>query len=438
MNEVRRQEKRHLLNVNWVVRLVRLNMHEDAKLGEILSDSDAGNFELIFPAAWYTRCSCNRNPESIWIVFHFVLKYKNQIKRGMQLKETVNSTHTVFVCGAGHQGLSMSAHLALNGLTVNLWNRTPGNIQEVIDTGIIHCSGVVNGVAKISKASSNIADVVADFVMVTTPSSAHKDVARELAPYVHKDMVIVLNPGRTFGAIAFAEELKRCGVEELPQIAETQTIVYTCRKSGKNSTSILALKNDVEIAAIQGSDINYIMSLMPDCLKPFFKVVESVGLTSLSNVGMVLHCSPVMMNIGWIESEKVDFKYYYDGISKSVAHFLEKIDQERMEVAKAGGFEIESVKDWLIRTYGVTGNSLYECIRNNEAYREIDAPPTINTRYIFEDVPNGLVPVEAMGIEYGIPTPNITTIINLASSVMDQNYRQIGRRFTSQQFKQYF
>lgn len=354
------------------------------------------------------------------------------------MKETVNSTHTVFVCGAGHQGLSMSAHLALNGLTVNLWNRTPGNIQEVIDTGIIHCSGAVNGDTKISKASSNIADVVADFVMVTTPSSAHKDVARELAPYVHKDMVIILNPGRTFGAIDFAEELKKCGVEELPQIAETQTIVYTCRKSGKNSTSILALKNDVEIAAIQGSDINYIMSLMPDCLKPFFKVVDSVGLTSLSNVGMVLHCSPVMMNIGWIESEKVDFKYYYDGISKSVAHFLEKIDQERMAVAKAEGFEIESVKDWLIRTYGVTGNTLYECIRNNEAYREIDAPPTINTRYIFEDVPNGLVPVEAMGMEYSIPTPNITTIINLASSVMDQDYRQIGRRFTSQQLKQYF
>ncbi len=354
------------------------------------------------------------------------------------MKETVNSTHKVFVCGAGHQGLSMSAHLALNGLTVNLWNRTPGNIQEVIDTGIIHCSGAVNGDAKISKASSNIADVVADFVMVTTPSSAHKDVARELAPCVHKNMVIVLNPGRTFGAIDFAEELKRCGVEELPQIAETQTIVYTCRKNGKNSTSILALKNDVEIAAIQGSDINYIMSLMPDCLKPFFKVVDSVGRTSLSNVGMVLHCSPVMMNIGWIESEKVDFKYYYDGISKSVAHFLEKIDQERMAVAKAGGFEIESVKDWLIRTYGITGNTLYECIRNNEAYREIDAPPTIKTRYIFEDVPNGLVPVEAMGTEYDIPTPNITTIINLASSVMDQDYRQIGRRFTSQQLRQYF
>lgn len=354
------------------------------------------------------------------------------------MKETNNTPRTVFVCGAGHQGLSMAAHLALNGLEVNLWNRTPGNIQKVMDTGIIHCSGIVNGDAKMAKASSNIADVIADFVMVTTPSSAHKDIAKELAPYVHKDMIIILNPGRTFGAIEFAEELKTNGVKELPHIAETQTIVYTCRKSGENSTCIFAIKNDVNIAGIRGSDIDLIMSRMPDCLKPFFKVVDSVAVTSLSNVGMVLHCSPVLMNIGWIETEKVDFKYYYDGISKSVAHFLEKIDRERQQVAKAGGFEIESVKEWLIRTYDVTGDTLFECIRNNEAYREIDAPPTINTRYIFEDVPTGLVPVEAMGAEYGVSTPNITTMINLACSVMDTDYRKTGRHFTSAQLKRYF
>lgn len=349
-----------------------------------------------------------------------------------------NGTEKVFVCGAGHQGLSMAAHLSLCGIDVSLWNRTERNIHEVIRSGVIHCSGVVNGDALVSKVSTNVKNVVSDFIMVTTPSSAHKDIAKELAPYVTPNTIIILNPGRTFGAIDFAEELKRNGVRELPQIAETQTIVYTCRKSGPNSTSIFALKNDVKIAAIHGSDINLILSRMPDCLKPYFNPVDSVALTSLSNIGMVLHCAPVMMNVGWIECEKVEFKYYYDGISRSVAHLLEKIDAERQAVAKAGGYNVESLKQWLERTYLVSGNDLYECIRNNEAYREIDAPPTINSRYIFEDVPNGLVPVEAMGKEFGVPTPNITTIINLACSVMDADYRKIGRRFTSKQLKEYF
>ena len=213
----------------------------------------------------------------------------------------------------------MAAHLSLNDVQVSLWNRSQANIQEIIDTHEIYCNGVVNGTAKIDLVSSDIGDVVSDFIMVTTPSSAHRDVAAVLAPYANKDTVIILNPGRTFGAIDFTVKLLECGVKELPQIAETQTIVYTCRRSAKNSTTIFALKEDVKIAALKGCDIDYIMNRLPDCLKPYFTAVESTAITSFSNVGMVLHCAPVLMNIGWIESEKVDFKYYYDGISKSVA-----------------------------------------------------------------------------------------------------------------------
>ena len=166
-------------------------------------------------------------------------------------------------------------------------------------------------------------------------------------------------------------------------------------------------------------------------------MVESVALTSLANVGMVLHCSPVLMNVGWIETEKVDFKYYYDGISKSVAKFIEKVDAERVAVGKALGYEIETTADWLRRTYLVSGVDLYECIRHNEAYKEIDAPPTIKTRYILEDVPNGLVPIEHMGKILGVETPNCTTIIDLASAVLEHDFRSEGRRFDKETLDKY-
>lgn len=145
--------------------------------------------------------------------------------------------HNVLICGGGHQGLSMAAHLALCGNEVSLWNRTEKHIAEILKSNKIVCSGVVSGEAHIKKASCKIDEVISDVIMVTTPSSAHKDIARVLAPFVTKDTVIVLNPGRTFGAIEFAETLKNCGVVELPHIAETQTIVYTCRRSDKNSVT---------------------------------------------------------------------------------------------------------------------------------------------------------------------------------------------------------
>ncbi len=331
----------------------------------------------------------------------------------------------------------MAAHLALNGVKVSLWNRSPSNINEIMETNEIRCSGVVNGIAHTEKVSSDMSSAISNFVMVTTPSSAHRDVAKTLVPYVHKDMIIVLNPGRTFGAIDFAETLLACGVKELPHIAETQTIVYTCRKSAQSSATIYALKNDVEIAALKQGDAELIMKCMPVCLQPYFRIVPSVAYTSLSNVGMVLHCAPVMMNVGWIETEKVDFKYYYDGISTNVARFIEKIDAERLAVSAALGYSIESTKDWMKRTYKISGDNLHQCIRNNEYYKEIDAPPTIFCRYILEDVPNGLVPIEYIGKLLGIDTHCITTVIDLANAVLDMDFRKTGRKFTQQELRKY-
>ena len=248
-----------------------------------------------------------------------------------------------------------------------------------------------------------------------------------LAPIVTDETIIILNPGRTFGALEFKRTLKEAGCTCNPKIAETQTIVYTCRRNENNRVDIYALKDEVDIAALRYEDIADIVEAIPKCIRGHFVVRKSIVNTSLGNVGMVLHCAPVLMNIGWIESRVAEFKYYYDGISKSIAGFLEKIDRERVQVAEALGYEVESAKEWLRATYHVEGTSLYDCIRNNESYRSIDAPKTINHRYLEEDVPYGLVPLERTAKLCGIETPNVSLIIDLASAVRNKDYRKLGR-----------
>lgn len=336
---------------------------------------------------------------------------------------------TIFICGAGHQGLSMAAHLALTGNEVNLWNRTAKHINRIKKTQTIYCDGVIKGSAKIHAVSDEIKDVITGFIMVTAPSTAHRDIAKRIAPYVSEDSIVVLNPGRTFGAVEFAQELKKAKVKKLPHIAETQTIVYTCRKKAEDAVTIFALKDNVKIASLQRNDLDEIVERLPKSIRNHFVKSSSVMETSLSNVGMILHCAPVLMNIGWIESEKVDFKYYYDGISQSVARFLEEMDKERLMVAHNLGYDVLTVKAWLQETYGSHGCDLYETLRNTLPYREVDAPHTLNTRYLFEDIPNGLVPVEYLGNQMRIKLPHITTVIDLASQILKQDFRQCGRCF---------
>ena len=335
----------------------------------------------------------------------------------------------ILIVGGGHQGLAMAAHLSLNGEKVNLWNRSETNIEDIINSKCIKCQGVINGNAIINKASSDIDGMMSELIMITTPSSAHKDIAKMIAKKVNENTVIILNPGRTFGTVEFAKELAKCGCKALPKIAETQTIVYTCRRSEDNQVTIFALKKDVLIAAHNPKDTEYIMKKIPDCLKPYFLPAKSTVFTSLGNVGMILHCAPVLMNIGWIESEAAEFKYYYDGISQTIARFIEKLDLERILVARAMGYDIESLSDWLRRTYGVEGDSLYDCIHNNKYYSKIDAPSTIRHRYLEEDIPCGLVPLEAAGRALSVPTPIASLVIDLANEVMEKDYRKNGRTF---------
>lgn len=345
-----------------------------------------------------------------------------------------NDKKEYLIIGGGHQGLTMAAHFALNGERVNLWNRTLLNIKSVYQTKKIKSSGVVDGIATLNKVSADIDDVWSDIVMITTPATAHKDIARLIAHKVTDKTTIILNPGRTFGALEFKRELLKLGNKSCPKIAETQTIVYTCRRDLSNGVTVFAFKKDVMIAALDNGMVDCIVSMLPNCIQPYFKPINSYVQTSLGNIGMILHCAPVLMNLGWIESEKVDFEYYYDGISKSIAGFLEKLDLERLQVGQALGFELETTAEWLKRSYNVQGETLYECISKNKYYRGIYAPKSIKHRYIEEDIPYGLVPLESTAQYLNIATPLTTLVIDLANAIMDKDYRQIGRQYQNKEY----
>lgn len=335
----------------------------------------------------------------------------------------------ILVVGAGHQGLAMAAHLALNGEKVNLWNRSDKTVKEILVSKTIHCKGCIEGEAKLEAVSTNIEDVIEKVIMVSTPSFAYKNIAKMLAPVIQPDSIVVLNPGRTFGAIEFIAELKKSNCRHIPYVAETQSIIYTCRKMDTETAWIYALKKDIKMACANGN-VKEVSRRIPECMRNRFLCVDDFLQTSLSNVGMILHCAPVLLNVGWIESKIHKFEYYYDGISVSVANVLEKMDRERVNVAEKLGVKVESLVEWFKSAYGVEGTTIYDCIQKNNFYRGIDAPLTLEHRYLDEDVPNGLVPIEFLGKQYGIDVSTITQIIDLAILVRGVDFRESGRRFS--------
>lgn len=335
----------------------------------------------------------------------------------------------ITVIGAGNSGLAMAAHLANEGNRISLWNRSKENIAKLMNTHVINCRGVINGKIKIDLVTNEIKEAInnPDIILITTPANSHKELAEKIAKNIQKETLIILNPGRTFGALEFQEAYKKHNQNLKQIIAETQTIIYTCRKTGEDSVDIIALKKGVLISTFNASENKGIISRLPKSIRKYFIPAKSMIETSIGNVGMILHCAPLLLNTGWTESESNIYKYYYDGITPSIGKLIEKIDAERVMVSKELGLEVETTQEWLKRTYHVKGESLYECIRNNEAYKTIDAPNSLNHRYIFEDIPCGLVPLEAVGIMLGLGMKNTSLIIDLASSLTNVDFRKNGR-----------
>lgn len=331
--------------------------------------------------------------------------------------------------GAGHQGLAMAAHLSDNGVECSLWNRSKEHIKQVMRTGKIDCTGIIHKSVPVRHVSDQLGELMQKVIMVTTPSTAHRNIARLLAPYVDSSNIIILHPGRTFGVLDFLRTLKSCGCRSMPLVAEAQTIIYTCRRDTSNGVKLFALKSGVKIGALTWEDACKVMDYIPTCIRERFEPVSSYMQTSLENVGMILHCAPVLMNVGWIENRETAFEYYYSGISPTIASLLERLDQERIQVADAMGYKIESISEWLIRTYGTYGENLFELLQNNTYYRGIDAPLTIHHRYIEEDIPNGLVALESVGKSRQVNTPIASTIIDFANQVMRRDFRAMGRNY---------
>jgi len=335
------------------------------------------------------------------------------------------------VIGAGHGGKAMAAHLALMGFKVTLFNRTPDHIAVLKKRGGIELEapeGVPHGFGKLARATSDYSEAAknAHVIMVVVPSSAHADVAKGLAPHLKRGQIVILHPGRTCGAIEFAKVLRDNGCKADVTIAEAETFIYASRSDGPAEARIFRVKEAVPLAALPATRTEQVLKAIQPAY-PQYIDGGNVLQTGLNNMGAIFHPALTILNSGWIEATHGDYQFYIDGVTPSVARVLEALDRERVTVASSLGIRARTALEWLKLAYDTTGEDLHEAIHNQPGYYGIKAPPTLNHRYIFEDVPMSLVPIAALGQRYGVSVHGMDSIIRLASIIHRTDYWRRGR-----------
>jgi opine dehydrogenase len=334
------------------------------------------------------------------------------------------------VIGAGHGGKAMAADLAAKGFPVNLYNRTPEHITEIVlrreielecEDGTVHCCGLEVVTSDISEALDG-----ADVIMVVLPASAHRDIARLCATRLRSGQIVVLNPGRTGGALEFRRILNQMGCAADVMVAETGTFIFASRSTGPAQARISRRKNAVPVAALPAAHTNRVLEQVHDAL-PQFIPAPNVLHTSLDNMGAVFHPALTLLNAGWIERTMGDFEFYIDGVTPSTARVLEVLDRERVTVASALGVRARPALMWLKDAYSAEGETLYEAMQANPGYQGIKAPRNLRHRYLLEDVPFSLVPLASLGAQFGVETWATEAMIRLACVVHGTDYFARGR-----------
>jgi opine dehydrogenase len=110
---------------------------------------------------------------------------------------------------------------------------------------------------------------------------------------------------------------------------------------------------------------------------------------------------------------------------------ISAVDAERLAVARTLGVPaktfLETFFEAGLTTAGaLASGSVAQACRESGPNRTIKSPPSLNHRYLHEDVGYGLVPMAELADLAGVPTPTIDSLIHLASTAQGLDYRRDG------------
>src|SRR5438477_5711642 len=326
---------------------------------------------------------------------------------------------TVAIIGAGIGGIYLAAELGILGCKLRLHDLDDSRLAEIRARGGIDVDGANGGFAAIERVTTDLAAAVdgADVIVVVTGGNAQETVAASLAPLLRDGQIILLIQGNTGGSLVVRRALDRAGCRARVDIAEMDNYPYSCWRRGPTRIEPIVKKRWLQIAAFPGNRIGAVFPRLSP-LFPHAVAAANAVFTGFTNANAMLHVANCVANAGKIDRGEA-YKFYAEGVTPSVARLYQAINAERVAVAAAYGAWVQTVEDWFAHGIVVCGAVVSVCCRllksnSDGPYQATGTPASWSHKYIAEDVPVGLMPMQAPGAAAGVPTPPIDAGTRLA------------------------
>ena len=338
----------------------------------------------------------------------------------------------IAVLGSGNGGCAVGFDWAQHGHDVYLFDfeEFDTNIKAINDNGGIKSTGMLEGLAELKYAGHDIKRVVegADLIFAVGPAYSTESFGKAVKPYLEKGQIVVVCPSSCGGSLVFKKAIDVDVENDDYIVAETSTLPYAVRITEPGSINVfLKLEDGVFIAATPAQYTEKIYNLTKD-VYPAFIPAKSVFQTTLQNANPVIHPAVSLLNVALIERTQGDFFFYEEGVTEAVGELIKAVDDERIEIGKALGFDIIKDPELGVRQGYMQEATYDKGFSQANGFKGIKAQYSLNDRYFNEDVGYGLVFMTDLAKKVGVETPIMDSIINIVSTIMDKDYRKEAHR----------
>ena len=322
----------------------------------------------------------------------------------------------IAIAGSGAIARAYAAMLARDGHRVSMWSPRDG----ARDLGnAVHATGLVegrHGVA-VSGSAQPIAD--ADAVLVALPATAYAATLPEIARRVRTSQTVFVSGALSLAPLWLAELAAANGTR--PLIVASGTTVATAR-STDGGVSVNTIRTRVSIASLPATRSAEALAALTALFGERFDVAPDVVAVTLANINPVAHAAMALANLTRIEYAEAWPQYRY--LTPAVARLVEAMDRERRGVAAAFGRDVLPIEAHFQRSFDVPQTALADIAAELHRRRGGPAGPTsLDTRFVLEDVPYGLVVNAALGRIVNADTRVTDGAITLLSTLYGDDFR---------------
>ena len=334
----------------------------------------------------------------------------------------------VSVIGCGNVGVAIAADLALGGhdVTIVKTSKTNESLFEKIKANgnrIVLKEAGKRKVGVVGNLTHDLSVISrADVIILTTQSTYHEQVIERMGKYLYKDQIVVVVCSY-MSSFYFDRYCK-----SKPIIAETTGPYLEGRIDDSEEEVVFKVGCRLTRSPMSVSPnyrANTCMMKLNRLYIGFsddYDVIES----GLLNPNMILHTVGSVMSIPRIEYSDGDFCMYREAYSRknnATLQIMLRLDDEKKRVLRKMGCKPIDI----FNAGGFLGDPMESFYRYSESSDRAKSPTSVRSRYITEDVGQGLVLLESMAKLIGVEVPVATSLIDIAGAALDCDFRSTGR-----------